>query len=57
MMDSVDAWISNIDVHIYENVPKMYIYKMQHEQSESTVPILTELFKEKITPATGDKGG
>ncbi len=27
---------------------------MQHEQAESTVPILTELFKEKITPA--DKG-
>jgi type II secretion system protein D len=54
MMESVDAWISNIDVHIYENVPKMYIYKMQHEQAESTVPILTELFKEKITPT--DKG-
>ncbi len=56
MMESVDAWISNIDVHVYENVPKMYIYKMQHEQAESTVPILTELFKEKITPPA-DKGG
>ncbi len=54
MMESVDAWISNIDVHVYENVPKMYIYKMQHGQAETTVPILTELFKEEITPA--DKG-
>lgn len=52
MIESVDAWISNIDVHIYENVPKMYIYKMQHEQSDSTVPVLTELFKEKITPVS-----
>ncbi|MHC4267660.1 MAG: type II secretion system secretin GspD [Planctomycetota bacterium] len=56
MMESIDAWISNIDVHVYENVPKMYIYKMQHEKAETTVPILTELFKEKITPAAGDKG-
>ncbi len=56
MMESVDAWILNIDVHVDENIPKMYIYKMQHEQAESTVPILTELFKEKITPPA-DKGG
>ncbi len=28
----------------------MYIYKMQHEQAESTVTVLTEMFKEKITP-------
>ncbi len=52
-LDSVDVWISNIDVHIGVNKPKMYIYKMQHEQAETTVPILTEIFKEKITPPVG----
>lgn len=50
LLDSVDSWIANIDVPLGENKPKMYIYKMQHEQAETTVPILTELFKEKITP-------
>lgn len=54
LLESVDSWIANIDVHLGENKPKMYIYKMQHEQAESTVAILTELFKEKITPP--DKG-
>jgi type II secretion system protein D len=53
LLDSVGAWISNIDVHIGVNKPKMYIYKMQHEQAETTVPILTEMFKEKITPPAG----
>ncbi len=50
LLDSVDAWISNIDIHIGVNKPKMYIYKMQHEQAETTVTVLTEMFKEKITP-------
>jgi type II secretion system protein D len=54
LLESVDSWIANIDIHLGENKPKMYIYKMQHEQAETTVPILTELFKEKITPP--DKG-
>ena len=50
LLDSVDSWISNIDIHIGVNKPKMYIYKMQHEQAETTVTVLTEMFKEKITP-------
>ncbi|MBC8550751.1 MAG: type II secretion system secretin GspD [Candidatus Brocadiales bacterium] len=50
LLDSVESWISNIDIHIGVNKPKMYIYKMQHEQAETTVTILTEMFKEKITP-------
>jgi type II secretion system protein D len=54
LLESVDSWIANIDIHLGENKPKMYIYKMQHEKAETTVPILTELFKEKITPP--DKG-
>ncbi|MHC4321871.1 MAG: type II secretion system secretin GspD, partial [Planctomycetota bacterium] len=51
LLDSIESWISNIDIHIGVNKPKMYIYKMQHEQAETTVPILTEMFKEKITPS------
>jgi type II secretion system protein D len=50
IFSSVDAWISNIDVRLEEKRLRMYVYKMQHEQAETTVPILTELFKEKITP-------
>ncbi|MBC8548246.1 MAG: hypothetical protein H8D23_01220, partial [Candidatus Brocadiales bacterium] len=50
LLDSVESWISNIDIHIGVNKPKMYIYKMQHEQAETTVAVLTEMFKEKITP-------
>ncbi len=58
LLDSVGSWISNIDVHIGVNKPKMYIYKMQHEQAETTVTILTEMFKEKITaPEKGFKAG
>ncbi|GAX59469.1 type II secretory system protein [Candidatus Scalindua japonica] len=58
LLDSVDSWIANIDIHIGVYKPKMYIYKMQHEQAETTVAILTELFKEKITPADKNiKGG
>jgi len=51
LLESVDSWISNIDIHIGVHKPKMYIYKMQHEQAEATVTILTEMFKEKITSA------
>mgnify|MGYP006416916175 FL=1 len=50
LLDSIESWISNIDIHIGVNKPKMYIYKMQHEQAETTVAVLTEMFKEKITP-------
>ncbi len=50
LLDSVDSWISNIDISIGVNKPKMYIYKMQHEQAETTVTVLAEMFKEKITP-------
>ena len=50
LLDSIESWISNIDIHIGVNKPKMYIYKMQHEQAETTVTVLTEMFKEKITP-------
>ena len=58
LLESVGSWISNIDVHIGVNKPKMYIYKMQHEQAEATVSILTEMFKEKITPTEkGFKAG
>ncbi len=58
LLDSIESWISNIDVHIGVNKPKMYIYKMQHEQAETTAQILTEMFKEKITPpAQGLKAG
>ncbi|MFQ5964105.1 MAG: type II secretion system secretin GspD [Candidatus Scalinduaceae bacterium] len=50
IFSSVDAWISNIDVSVKEKRMRLYVYKMQHEQAETTVTILTELFKEKITP-------
>ena len=50
LLDSIESWISNIDIHIGVNKPKMYIYKMQHEQAETTVTVLTEMFKEEITP-------
>jgi type II secretion system protein D len=52
IFSSVDAWISNIDEGTREYAPRLYVYKMQHEKAETTVPILTELFKEKITPTT-----
>ncbi|MDR4505907.1 MAG: type II secretion system secretin GspD [Candidatus Scalindua sp.] len=51
LFSSVDSWIANIDVQSKERRLRLYVYKMQHEQAETTVPILLELFKEKITPA------
>ncbi len=50
IFSSVDSWMANIDVRLEEKRQRMYVYKMQHEQAETTVPVLTELFKEKITP-------
>jgi general secretion pathway protein D len=47
---SIEDWISNIDEGTKEYAPRLYVYRMQHEKAETTVPILTELFKEKITP-------
>ena len=52
IFSSVEAWISNIDEGTREYAPRLYVYKMQHEKAETTVPILTELFKEKITPTS-----
>ena len=57
IFSSVDAWIANIDVRLEEKRLRMYVYKMQHEQAETTVPILTELFKEKITPTAKPGAG
>lgn len=56
LFSSVDAWIANIDVHSKERKLRLYVYKMQHEQAETTVPILVELFKEKITPTVAPGG-
>ncbi len=50
LFSSVDSWIANIDEPSKERRLRLYVYKMQHEQAETTVPILIELFKEKITP-------
>jgi type II secretion system protein D len=52
IFSSVEAWISNIDEGTREYAPRLYVYKMQHEQAEATVTVLTELFKEKITPTS-----
>ncbi|MCP5004149.1 MAG: hypothetical protein GY941_09450, partial [Planctomycetes bacterium] len=56
LFSSVDSWIANIDVQSQGRRFRLYVYKMQHEQAETTAPILIELFKEKITPAVKPGG-
>lgn len=49
LLSSLDFWIQNVDVRSEERVTKLYIYKLQHQKATEIMPVLTELYSEKIS--------
>ncbi|MFN3531465.1 MAG: type II secretion system secretin GspD [Candidatus Brocadia sp.] len=50
LLPKIDLWIKNIDVPPteLEEEPKVYVYKVQHQKAETIVPILTQIYSEKM---------
>ena len=50
LLPKIDIWIKSIDVPPteLEEDPHLYIYKVQHQKAETIVPILSQIYKEKI---------
>ena len=50
LLPKVDLWIKNIDVPptTAEEELKIYVYKMQHQKAETLVPVLTQIYTEKM---------
>ncbi|MFO0794404.1 MAG: type II secretion system secretin GspD [Candidatus Brocadiaceae bacterium] len=51
LLPKVDLWIKNIDVLpvLLDEVPNVYVYKVQHQKAETIVPVLTQIYSEKMT--------
>ena len=49
-MPKIDLWIKNIDVPptASDDELKIYVYKMQHQKAETLVPVLTQIYTEKM---------
>ena len=51
LLPKVDLWIKNIDVPPVwlDEVPNVYVYKVQHQKAETIVPVLSQIYSEKMT--------
>lgn len=49
-LQKIDLWIKNIDVppSDLEEDLRVYVYKVQHQKAETIVPVLTQIYSEKI---------
>ncbi|OOP57574.1 MAG: type II secretion system protein GspD [Candidatus Brocadia carolinensis] len=50
LLPKIDLWVKNIDVapsELEEDV-KVYVYKVQHQKAETIVPVLTQVYSEKM---------
>ncbi|WP_347274128.1 type II secretion system secretin GspD [Candidatus Kuenenia sp.] len=50
LLPKIDMWIKNIDVpptQLDEEM-RVYIYKVQHQKAETIVPIITQMYSEKM---------
>ncbi|RZV58365.1 MAG: type II secretion system protein GspD [Candidatus Brocadia sp. BROELEC01] len=49
-LPKIDLWIKNIDVppSELEEDAKVYVYKVQHQKVETIVPVLTQIYSEKM---------
>ncbi len=49
-MPKIDLWIKNIDVPPSEldEETRIYVYKVQHQKADTIVPILTQIYNEKM---------
>ncbi|MDN3514860.1 MAG: type II secretion system secretin GspD [Candidatus Brocadia sp.] len=50
LLQKIDLWIKNIDLPPTESEEdtKVYIYKVQHQKAETIVPVLTQIYSEKM---------
>lgn len=50
LLTKVDLWIKNVDVPptSLDEEPKIYVYKVQHQKAETIVPVLTQIYTEKM---------
>lgn len=50
LLPKIDLWIKNIDVPptALDEIPKIYVYKVQHQKAETIVPVLTQVYSEKM---------
>lgn len=50
LLQKIDLWIKNIDVPPTEldEELKIYVYKVQHQKAETIVPVLTQIYSEKM---------
>src|SRR5574337_2071842 len=50
LLPKIDLWIKNVDVppSELEEEPKVYVYKVQHQKAETIVPVLTQIYNEKM---------
>ncbi|MCF6157587.1 MAG: type II secretion system protein GspD [wastewater metagenome] len=50
LLSKVDLWIKNVDVPptLVDEQPKIYVYKVQHQKAETIVPVLTQIYAEKM---------
>lgn len=50
LLPKIDLWIKNIDVPPtqQDEIPKIYVYKVQHQKAETIVPVLTQVYSEKM---------
>ncbi|MCF6149074.1 MAG: type II secretion system secretin GspD [Candidatus Kuenenia sp.] len=50
LLPKIDLWIKNIDVPPTELDEEMriYVYKVQHQKAETIVPIITQMYSEKM---------
>ena len=50
LLPKIDLWIKNVDVPPteLEEEPKVYVYKVQHQKAETIVPVLTQIYNEKM---------
>ena len=49
-LPKIDLWVKNIDVQPSEldEETRIYVYKVQHQKAETIVPILTQIYNEKM---------
>ncbi|MEP9411199.1 MAG: hypothetical protein HRF42_07300 [Candidatus Brocadia sp.] len=50
LLPKIDLWIKNIDVPPteLEEEMKVYVYKVQHQKADTIVPVLTQIYSEKM---------
>jgi len=50
LLPKIDLWIKNVDVppSVLEEELKIYVYKVQHQKAETIVPVLTQIYNEKM---------